>query len=331
MYVLRRGEVVVDRAYGVERDSLFWLFSVSKPYVAMLVHLLAERGRLDLDAPIATYWPEFGASGKAEITARHVLRHRAGIPTAGVSVGDVLAMPAPEVSVRRVERATPRWPAGAVPAYHLLTFGVILGEVVRRVTGRPVREVLDEELLSPLGLRDTYLGLPDDQLARHVPLRVDGPLGPLAAGILNRPATQQAPVPAAGVSTTARDVARFYLMLLRGGELDGVRVLRQDTVENARRPTSNGELDRFLKHPARWSEGFRLAGPRGEEAGARFGTLASPLTFGHNGSGCCIAWADPTRDLAFALLTDRLPVRQPPVQPYQTEIADAILAACPPL
>src|SRR5947209_4855586 len=167
-------------------DSLFWLLSTSKPFVALLVHLLAERGQLGLDEPVAAYWPEFGRNGKSGITVRQVLRHRAGVPVARGVLRDALAMGDWSRSVRRLETARPRWPAGEVPAYHILSYGFILGELVQRVTGIGVDEFLSKEFLMPLDLRDTYLGLPPEVWPRHVPIRGRGSEARIRQGWLNR-------------------------------------------------------------------------------------------------------------------------------------------------
>ena len=114
-------------------------------------------------------------------------------------------------------------------------------------------------------------------------------------------------MPAATVSTTAQDLTRFYQMLLRGGEVDGVRVLRPETVAQATAPSANGETDRLLRLPVRWSQGFQLGGPAPDPRRPRpMGAASSPDAFGHNGSNCCLAWADPSRALVFAYLTNRL-------------------------
>jgi CubicO group peptidase (beta-lactamase class C family) len=330
--VISRGDVVLDRGFGCAPDSLFFLFSASKPMVALLVHQLAERGAIGLDDPVATYWPEFGQRGKDAITIRQVLRHRSGLPVARSAARDALAMTDWAASVRALERAVAAYPPGSAPAYHFLSYGFLLGEVVRRVTGRPVRDVLRSELLEPLGLRDTYLGLPADCWERRV--RVRGRGGPeLVTGLMiNRRAVRQAVIPAASVSSTARDLARLYAALARGGELDGVRVLSAATLQSALRPSSDGETDRYLKLPLRWSEGFQLGGSRGgpERRGGRhspLGQRSSPRAFGHNGSYVCIGWADPDRDLAVGYVTSRLVSRSAGAR-HMAQVSDAILAAC---
>jgi CubicO group peptidase (beta-lactamase class C family) len=182
--VYARGGVAADESYRCEPDSLFFLFSAGKPLVALGVHLLAERGQLSLDDPVAAHWPNFGRRGKQRITIRHVLQHRGGLPVARGMPINALRMTDWTASVRAIERATVAYPPGEVSAYHILTFGFILGEVVQRVTGRPVRDFLRDELLVPLGLdRDIYVGLPPDRWDRHVPVGGGGyaPMGSLAS------------------------------------------------------------------------------------------------------------------------------------------------------
>ncbi len=181
--VLRAGKVVLDRAFGCGPRSLFWTFSAGKPYTAVLVHLLAEQGHLSLDAPVARYWPEFARNGKERITVRQVLQHRTGLPTAGSALGDTLAMTDWSRSVRRIRDARPRWPAGAVPAYQFVIFGFILGEIIKRVTDMQISVLLRFEILDPLGVHDTHLGLPDDLWPRHVPMRAAGPAGTLVRAV----------------------------------------------------------------------------------------------------------------------------------------------------
>ena len=326
--VLRDGHVVLDRATRCAPESLFWTFSAGKPFVAMLVHLLAERGALSLDDPVAAYWPEFAQHGKAGITVRQVLQHRSGVPVAGSTLGDAVTMTSWGCAVRQIERARPTWPAGQVPAYQILSFGFILGELVQRVTGVPVREFLATELLEPLGMHDTFLGLPDDAWPRSVPLRISGVGGRVVQTVVNRRATRRAVIPAAGVSTTARDLATFYLMLLSGGELGATRVLAPETIAQARTPSSDGETDRYAKMPIRWSQGFQLGGPGHDPHAIRpMGRLSSPETFGHNGSNCCLAWADPTRRLVVVYLSNRLTSRRADAL-HLSAFSDSVVAAC---
>lgn len=318
--VIRHGEIVLDEAFGCDHSALFWIFSASKPFSGMLVQSLAEQGRVSLDAPVAEYWPEYARHGKGAITVRHVLQHRSGVPTGGSGLGDILAMTDWQRSVRRVAHARPRWPAGTVPAYQFLSYGFVLGEIVSRVTGTPIAEYLRSVFLEPLGLHDTHLGLPDELWGRHVPVRG---LAPVEA-VLNRKSTRRAIIPAAGISTTARDLASWYSTLLRGG----APVLSEVTVERARTLSTDGEMDRYARKPIRWAEGFQLGGPRFiPGAVGPMGRLSSPLAFGHNGSNVCIGWADPDRDVAIAYLTNRVTGRNADLL-HQADVADAIITAC---
>ncbi|MGW6278293.1 serine hydrolase domain-containing protein [Kribbella sp. NPDC055071] len=324
--VLRDGHLILDRSFGCAPDALFWLFSASKPYVAIVIYQLIEAGRLHLDDAVAAYWPEFAHNGKREITVRQVLQHRSGVTTAGSYLGDARAMADWDRSLRRIEEATPRWPVGTV-AYSPLAFGFILGEVARRCSGRPIEDLVRRAVLEPLAVTDTYLGLPADQWDRHVPLRVAGPAGPFIQSVVNRRSTRAAVVPAAGISTTARDLAALYQALLHGGVGPAGRLLRPESLAIATEPSSEGAIDRTARSPIRWSQGFQLGGPRSvPDSVPSFGTLSSPRTFGHNGSNCCVGWADPDRRIAYAYLTNRLG-RPAADLAHHVAVADEVLAA----
>ncbi len=329
LVVLRDGATVLDRAFGCAPDALFYPFSASKAYTSVLVHRLAERGVLDLDEPVAALWPRFARHGKGAVTVRQVLRHRSGFATAGDPLGEALSMTHWDRMVHRLEGTRLRWAPGEVPAYQYLAYGFVLGEVVRRVTGRELPELLRDEVLAPLGVHDTFLGLPEAMWGRHVPVRAGAPGVIGVAAAVNRRATRAAIVPSAGVSMTAHDLAAFYAALLSGATPAGSALLAPATLAAAVRPTSDGEVDRFTRLPVRWGEGFQLGGPR-SAAGppSPMGTLSSPRTFGHNGSDCCIGWADPDRGLVVAYLTDRLGPRRAAMA-HLTAVADAVLAACP--
>jgi len=324
--VMRDDRVVVDQAFGCPPDALFWLFSAGKPYIAIVIHQLVESRRLHLDDAVAAYWPEFAQNGKREITVRQVLTHRSGLSATRSYLGDVRTMADWGRSLQRIEEAGPRWPIGTV-AYSPLAFGFILGEVAHRCSGQPIEDLVRRAILEPLGVADTYLGLPPDLWDRHVPVRVAGPAGPFIQSVLNRRSTREAVVPAAGISTTARDLAAFYQALLHGGVGPAGRMLRPESLAAALEPSSEGELDRTVRAPIRWSQGFQLGGPRFvPTAITSLGTTSSPRAFGHNGSNCCIGWADPDRRIAYAYLTDRLG-RPKADQSHHAAVADAVLAA----
>lgn len=319
--VIRDGQLVVDKSFGCPPDALFWLFSASKPYTAVVIHQLVEAGRLHLDDAVAAYWHEFGQNGKLEITIRQVLRHRSGVSSAGSYLGEVRAMADWDRSLRRIEEARPRYPIGTV-AYSPLAFGFILGEVAHRCGGLPIEELVRRFILEPLGVTDTYLGLPPDEWQRRVPIRAAGPAGPIIQSVVNRRSTREAVVPAGGISTTARDLAALYQALLVGGIL-----LRPQTLAVALEPSSEGEYDSVARAPIRWSQGFQLGGPRWMEGTvSSLGATSSPRAFGHNGSNCCIGWADPDRRIAYAYLTNRVG-RPKPDLAHHAAVADKVLAA----
>ncbi|HWD81695.1 MAG TPA: serine hydrolase domain-containing protein [Kribbella sp.] len=318
--VVRDGQVVLDRSFGCSPHALFWLFSASKPFVAVVIHQLVESGRLHLDDAVAAYWPEFARNGKREITVRQVLQHRSGLTYAGSFAGESRAMGDWERSLRRIEDAKPRWPIGTV-AYSPLASGFVLAEVARRCSAVPIEELVRESILEPLALGDTFLGIPAERLDQYVPIKASGAVGPFLQSVLNRRRTRAAVVPAAGVSTTARDLATFYQGLLVGA------LLAPRTLAAAVEPSSEGELDRTARAPIRWSKGFQLGGPRWlDGAQTALGSLSSPRTFGHNGSNCCIGWADPDRRIAYAYLTNR--VGRPHADlVHHAAVADKVLAA----
>lgn len=320
--VIHEGRIVFDGSHGCRDDSLFWLFSASKPLVALAVHLLAERGELSLDEPVASYWPEFAQRGKQAITVRQVLQHRGGLPVARSMAADALSMSDWDAAIRAIETAKPSLPPGEGPAYHILSFGFILGELVQRVSGAPLTDFVGTSFLGPLDLRDSFLGLPDEQWHRHVPVRGRDPARLISQLVINRPRTRRAVIPAAGLSATARDVARLYQALLGG------RVIAPSTLAVATAPSSDGEVDRFLKLPVRWAAGFQLGGERGVLGGSgAMGALASKQTFGHNGSYACLAWADPQRYLVMAYLTNLLVTRAAGTR-HMAAVSDAVRRAC---
>lgn len=301
--VLRDGEVVLDRAWGVSPATPMILFSSGKPLTSMLVHKLAGQGLFALDDPLARYWPSFGANGKDEITVRHVLRHRSGLPYARSLGRDALVAAHWDRSVRALERARPHTPPGAVPAYHVLSHGFLLGELVRRVTDEPLPAVFESTIFGPAGMTRTTLG------GSRVPLRKGRRV---TQALFNRRSVRDAVIPAATVASTARDLARFYQWLLDEGSW-----------RLATTPTSEGETDRVTGLPIRWSEGFQLGGL----GGVRFlGSHSSPDAFGHNGSNACMGWADPSRRVVVAYLTNRLS-GGPGRSPHQCAVSDAILDA----
>lgn len=351
-----RGAVVLDRAIGwasgggpgdppggpkraCTPDTPFVQYSASKAVTAMLVHLLDERNLLRLDDPVCDYIPEFGVHGKQWITIRHLLTHRAGIPSLSPDVMDIDNLADAEHALRLLCDARLIWRPGRELAYHAVTGGFVLGEVIRRVTGRDARTFLDDELRRPLGLRWFRFGLPPEEMPALAESYVTGPRPPALVTMLlrraigvayedtaelgNDPRFHAAIIPAGNLVATADEMCRFYELLLQGGTLDGVRVFDPRTVRRAVVEHSYLEFDLTLVLPIRYAMGFML--------GAEWFSLYGPYTpraFGHIGFTNIVAWADPERQLSAAIMTSGKPIIYPELY-WLWETTRRIGAACP--
>jgi CubicO group peptidase (beta-lactamase class C family) len=300
---------VADRATGrpVDGDTLFTVFSVGKGIVATCVHLLAERGRLDYDAPVARYWPAFGAKGKERITVRHALTHQAGLPQppAGTAISDLADW---EKMCAGIADLAPMWEPGTQTGYHAYTFGWIVGEVIRRIDGRSIGQFVQEEICAPLGTQDFYFGIPDAVEPRvavyELSQQEQMAPRPAADSLLerafpyawrdqqNRPDLRRAAIPALGIGT-ARAVARHYAALIGDG-VDGVRLLPPDRVRIATALQTDAP-DAVLSGTPRKALGYMLGGTANSPMGTR------PTAFGHHGYGGSQGFADPEVGLALGL------------------------------
>ncbi|MCU0269733.1 MAG: beta-lactamase family protein [Acidimicrobiales bacterium] len=331
--VRHRGDVVLDRAVGHARgvrpgrrldhpdavpmgiDTPVNLFSAGKAVTAMVMHKLEEQGALTLDDPVVAHLPAFGRHGKHEITLRQVLTHRAGIPVLPPEAFDLDLLADHDRIEALVCDLVPAAPPGGPPAYHAVSGGLVLEAVTRRVTGRSLRDVLRDEVKEPLGLEWFDYGVGPDDTHRVAHNIITGlpnlpPLGwaieralgvgwDRAVRLSNDPRFAQAVIPSANVVVTARDTAAFYECLLRGGELDGVRVFDADTVARALVAEAEGLIpDRMLGMPLRYSAGFML----GTSSISLYG-WNHPRAFGHLGLANSFTWADPDSELVVALLT----------------------------
>ena len=337
--IRRRGQVVLDRSLGhlagnapadppdahkvvASPRTLFNLFSASKMVTAMLVHLCDQRGLLHLDDPVAHYLPEFGQHGKDRITLRHVLTHRAGIPHIPPQFADVGLLERPAEILALLAQQKPLWRPGRRLAYHALTGGFVLGAVVERVTGRPLRQVMHDEILGPLGFDAFNFGVPAARL-REVAInaftgpRVMPPLSQVlrralsvefseAVRVSNDPRFLTSVIPAGNIVSTANEASRFMQLLLGGGELDGVRVFETRTIKRAVAEQTYLELDLTMGAPIRYSMGFIL----GAHIASLYG-LRTSRAFGHLGFTNIFVYADPARDLAVALMTSGKPALSP--------------------
>ena len=317
---------VKDRKTGepYDEDTLQLVFSTTKGATAACANLLAQRGQLDVDAPVATYWPEFAAAGKGDIPVRWLLCHKAGLPVvdADLSLEEVLAW---DPIVEALAAQAPLWEPGTKHGYHALTFGWLVGEGVKRITGRSLGTYFAEEIAAPLGL-ELWIGLPEDQqhrVARLVaagapkdPAMVElmmqfmgpdtllgralgGPGGIFTAnGVFNRPDVWTAEVPAANGITNARSLARFYAGLA-GTVEDGPAepILTADQVAQASQTQTTG-ADLVLFVESTIGLGFFTA----SEA-ARFG---GPASFGHTGAGGSVGFTDPENGIGFGYVMNRM-------------------------
>ncbi|MFC9155746.1 serine hydrolase domain-containing protein [Streptomyces bauhiniae] len=329
--VYRDGHRVVDLWAGTrdvdgsapwERGTAQIVRSATKGVAAAALLLLHQRGLLDLDAPVGTYWPEFKAAGKERALVRDVLAHRAGVPVLDRPLTPAEAAD-PDLGAAAVAAQAPVWEPGTDHGYHAQTYSWLTGELVRRVTGRPIGEFIASEIAAPAGA-DVWLGLPASEQARVG--RVGPVPAPEATGALkirpkravadayadpasltrrafaaitplpdeNETAYRAAALPASNGIATADGLARVYASLI--GEVDGgTRLFTPETMELARTEASSGP-DRVLVVGTRFGLGFMLHGPASP--------LLSPTTFGHPGRGGALAFADPASGTAFGYVTN---------------------------
>ncbi len=277
------GQIAVDlwggyadeaRTRPWERDTIVNVWSTTKTVTSLAALMLADRGQLDVDAPVATYWPEFAAAGKQDVLVRHLLSH-----TSGVSGLDQPAVAEDlydwEKSTARFAAQAPWWPPGTASGYHALNFGHLIGEVLRRITGTSLKQFVADEIACPLGA-DFQIGAAEADWGRISPvipppplpfdleaLGMDSPTvktmtGPVVdANYANTPAWRQADIGAANGHGNARSVARILSVISRGGEVGGVRLLSPETIELIFREQSDG-VDVVLGVPLRFGIGYGL-------------------------------------------------------------------------
>jgi CubicO group peptidase (beta-lactamase class C family) len=314
LVVLRHGQVVLDLAHGQGRfgrpvtpQTPFFAFSVTKAFTGVCVHKLIEQGKIEMDAPIAEYWPEFGQKGKQAATIRHAFLHQAGIPAPNLN-HQVLRWPFWEAVTREVAETPAVYPPGEKTAYHLVNYGFILGEVVRRVTGMSIDRYLDQQFIQSLGLKQTWMRIPAGQINLSPKLFSGDREYNSAVFIFNRRLYRRALIPAASLHSTARDLAIFYQMLLNGGTYQGKRYLSEKTLRQATTPGAEG-MDHYLHYPMRYAYGFHLQQSytnAKDETIYDMGSGASSRAFGHFGMASSMAFADPETDLVLTFTCNRL-------------------------
>jgi CubicO group peptidase (beta-lactamase class C family) len=316
------GELVADFAGGTTgpdgnettAETRHLVFSCTKPYAGVGLHQLVEGGDAEYDDPVVDHWPEFADadSRKSEITIRQVLAHTAGIPY-GDFDAEIERWDDWDAAVRAMEEIEPVFEPGERPAYHTFNYGWLVGELIRRISGRPVEEYVAENVFGPLDMDRTSIGLAEDEADDVATLagfemfdRCRDPgegLGIPAsesAEAFNDEAVRRAVIPAANGVGTARDMARFYACIANGGELDGTRLLDEETVAEATRTHAETESDGTLSRPARYALGFWTGGLPND----MFGSFSRERMFGHAGLGSVFGWGDPKRNVGFAYVTN---------------------------
>ena len=322
-----------DAGTPYTEDTLQLVFSTTKGATAACANLLAQRGDLDVDAPVGEYWPEFKAAGKADIPVRWLLCHKAGLPyvDATLTLEEALAW---EPMVRALEAQAPVWEPGTAHGYHATTYGWLVGEVVKRISGKSLGTFFRDEIAEPLGL-ELWIGLPDDQQHRVAPLIQRGLLGSgdddappdpavaqlieqfmgpdtllgkaLAApngvfngaeGGMNNPAIRSAELPAFNGVTNARSVARLYAGL--SGTVEGgpaAPLLDADQVAKASERQTFGP-DKCLYFESTFGLGFFVASP--------FAPYGGPKAFGHTGMGGSVGFTDPDHGIGFGYVMNKM-------------------------
>jgi CubicO group peptidase (beta-lactamase class C family) len=347
------GETVVDlwgghidavRRRPWERDTIVNVWSTTKGIVSTCAHRVVDQGLLDLDAPVAKYWAEFAQAGKAEIPVRYLLSHRAGLPAIREPLPPGSAFKW-EVMTEALAKETPWWEPGTKHGYHAFTWGWLVGEVIRRVSGKSVGTYWREEIAEPLGL-DFHIGLGPEHDSRTAEIIPADPPPPgetnfvmemlrdpqsmsfrvlanppdlFAPGVVNSRDWRAAEIPAANGHSNARAVARLYGALARGGELDGVRVLSTEAIERGTVEQARGP-DEVMRLNLRPALGFVLTSPD-----ARLGP--NPRAFGHSGAGGSLGFADPDAKVGFGYAMNRMLQENTLTDPRWAPLIDAVYAS----
>jgi len=303
-------KLTVRKAFGsfkpnladpMQQDSIFLVASITKPFTVAAAVLLAERGQLLLDDPACHYLPEFGNSGKENITLRHLMTHSSGLPDMLPENQSLRERHAPMSDfIERICQLKLDFPAGTGLQYQS-TGLAILGEIVQRVSGISLKEFLREEFIEPLGMKDTALAMGGLQEERVSVVK----LPPEQVGVdwgWNSPYWRNLGAAWGGMFSTVEDLTRFLRMLLNGGEFQGKRIFSRSTIETMilDQTSPMALVPNEQKVMIRGGLGWRLVP---SSCWGFFGDFLSPGSFGHGGATGTVFWADPKRDMTFALLT----------------------------
>ena len=339
--VYRNGKKVVDLWTGRDKvknrpytdQTITVLMSCSKGATATAAHMLAERGLLDFDAPVTKYWPEFGQAGKEDVPVSYLLSHRVGLngfePGSGIGPKELLDW---QRCTSALAAMVPLWKPGTAYMYHAVTYGYLVGEVIRRVSGKMPGRFIADEIATPLGL-DLWIGLPREQEHRVAPHFSNQPVVSLeqwkamfaglgidtssrvgeammhmitgtaeAIDLINTPEGHAADIPAANMIGNARSLAKMYAATI--GEVDGVRLLKRETMERARKPQTDG-----LKGPGEFAKlpsASRCGSAFGYELNRGIEPMLGAGSFGHAGAGGRLGFAHPESGTAVGYVCNNM-------------------------
>jgi CubicO group peptidase (beta-lactamase class C family) len=329
-----KGEPVVDLWGGMRntpdgeapwrRDTMTICFSTTKGVAATALHIAMERNGVSYDTRVAEVWPEFGTNGKDAITIRQLLTHQGGVPQIREEVPDCDALTDWDAMVRVMEGLTPMWEPGTANGYHAINFAWLIGETLRRIDGRDVPTFLADEIAGPLSLDGLFIGTPEEEHSRVAPLIPPPPppgmdadadlasflpkesvtyhaLSPKGSlvDLLNSPVGMSSCIPSISGIFTARSLATLYAVLDCGGEVDGVKLLAEETIATVS-TVQTDRVDMVIPVPVRWRLGYMSGGPTSIRS-----LGPSPDAYGHVGAGGTIAGVDPGAHLSFGLIYDR--------------------------
>jgi CubicO group peptidase (beta-lactamase class C family) len=326
----------LDRRTPWSQDTIVNVFSVSKALCAIAVMRLVDHGLLALDSRVSKYWPEFAEGGKGDVTVRQLMSHQAGLPAIRKPLPDGAAMDWQVITGALAEQK-PWWEPGTAHGYHVNTFGFLAGELVRRVSRRTIGTLLRDDVAKPLGA-DVHIGLPRVEHPRVSDFRWPGnpakpkidsedalmrwntywnPPGFSGSHWVNTARWREAEVPSTNGHGNARSIARVYAALANGGEIDGVRILSNESLTEATTEQVNGP-DLINQRPSRFGIGFQLTQPE-RPLGPHRGT------FGHFGAGGSLGFCDPEARIAFGYVTNDMGPRWQ--NPRNRALLDAVYAS----
>lgn len=308
------GHADAERSRSWERDTIANVYSSTKGIAAAAAAMLIDRGQLDVERPVVDYWPEFGQSGKSQIKVRHLLTHEAGLAGVDEELPDGAVLDWDHM-IGALERQAPMWPPGEAMGYHAITYGWLVGEVIRRIDGRTCGEFVRDEIAGPLDV-DFFIGLPDSEDRRTadlLPAPGAGPIGvstqdnlaaralglaaPRLAGTVNSREWRAAELPAANGHGNGRSLATIYSALAQGGG----ELLSNNAIEVCGATEHAAREDVVLGFLVRRSLGFILS-----TAGGRYEWGPNPRTFGHSGAGGSLGFADPDAGIGFGYVMNQM-------------------------